>query len=61
MHPIVQAISAFDPVRHFVEILRAVMLKGASWSDLRPQFAALAGTGACVLLAAVTAMRRRLA
>jgi ABC-2 type transport system permease protein len=55
-----QILSAFDPVRHFVEILRAVMLRGAGWRDLAPQLVALGGMGVTVLLAAVTAMRARL-
>jgi ABC-2 type transport system permease protein len=55
-----QPFSAFTPVRHFVEILRAVLLKGASFGDLQAQFAALAGIGLAVLALAVVVLRRRL-
>ncbi len=53
-------VSAFDPVRHFVEILRAVLLKSARITDLLPQLAALAGIGTTVFMMAVAMLRRRL-
>ncbi len=44
-----QRITLFDPMRHFVEILRGCMLKGASWRDLAPQLVALASLGAFLM------------
>ena len=55
-----QPATAFNPVRHMVEILRAVMLKGATWGDVLPQLTALAGLGVTLLGLAVVAMSRRL-
>lgn len=53
-------VSAVDPVRHMVEILRAVMLKSASWADVAAPLTALAGIGLTVFGAAVVALRSRL-
>lgn len=50
-----------DPVRHFVEILRGVLLKGAGWSDLAPQLIALAGMGVAVFTLSARALSRKLA
>lgn len=55
-----QPLTAFDPMRHFVEILRAVMLKDARLADIAPQLAALAGLGAVLFGAAITSLRRGL-
>ncbi len=60
MPEVLQVASAFNPVRHFVEIMRAVMLKGASWPDLLPQVAALSGMCVCFFSLALSAMRRNL-
>ena len=53
-------VTALNPVRHFVEVLRAVLLKGASFSDLTSQFVALAGIGITLFGAASYTLRRRL-
>jgi len=29
-----QPLTVFDPVRHFVEVIRAVLLKGAGFAEL---------------------------
>lgn len=56
-----QPLSGLTPVRHFVEILRAVLLKDASMTELASPFVALAGMGLAVYAAAAYLMRRRLA
>jgi ABC-2 type transport system permease protein len=33
-----QNITLFNPIRYFVEIIRMVMLKGATFSDITTQF-----------------------
>ncbi|MCK5800464.1 MAG: ABC transporter permease [Deltaproteobacteria bacterium] len=53
-------LSGFTPVRHFVEILRAVLLKNATFSDLGAQLLALAGMGLSVYALAAFVLRRRL-
>ncbi len=60
MPPWMQPVTALNPVRHMVEILRAVMLKGASWGDVLAQLTALAGLGVTLLGLAVVAMSQRL-
>ncbi|TNF38268.1 MAG: ABC transporter permease [Deltaproteobacteria bacterium] len=55
-----QPLTAFNPVRHFVEVMRAVMLKGSSFEDLLPQLAALAGMGLSIFGLAVVTLSRRL-
>ena len=55
-----QHITHFNPVRHFVEVLRAVLLKGATIGDIGPQLVALGGLGIVVFLLAVMAMQRQL-
>ncbi|MBI4701717.1 MAG: ABC transporter permease [Deltaproteobacteria bacterium] len=54
-------LSGLSPIRHFVEILRAVLLKGAGVMDLGPQLVALAGIGIVVFVASAALLRRRLA
>ncbi len=55
-----QPVTAFNPVRHFVEILRAVLLKGATVADLAAPFTALAAIGVTLFLSATLALRRTL-
>jgi ABC-2 type transport system permease protein len=55
-----QPLSGFTPVRHFVEIMRAVLLKNATLAELAPQFVALAGMGIAVYGASAYFLRRRL-
>ncbi|MBU0553280.1 ABC transporter permease [Myxococcota bacterium] len=56
-----QPLTLLDPMRHMVEILRGVLLKGASLADLAPQLLWLAGMGLTVFTAAAVALRKRLA
>ncbi len=55
-----QVVTMADPMRHFVEILRAGLLKGAGWSDLAPQLLALAALAVLLMAAAVLRFRKRL-
>jgi ABC-2 type transport system permease protein len=50
-----------NPVRYFIEILRANLLKGATFADMGWRLAALAGLAAAILLAAVVRFRKRAA
>lgn len=52
--------TTLTPVRHFVEIIRSVLLKGATFSDIAPQFVALAGLGVVLYGASAMVLRRRL-
>lgn len=56
-----QPFTVLDPVRHFVEVLRAVLLKSASTTELAPQLVALAALGVGVYSTAVRSLRRSLA
>lgn len=38
-----QTITLFNPIRYFVEIIRMVMLKGATFSDITTQFSIITG------------------
>ncbi|MDP3353891.1 MAG: ABC transporter permease, partial [Flavobacteriaceae bacterium] len=38
MPPWAQYITDFNPIKYFVKVMRMVMLKGASFSDILPQF-----------------------
>lgn len=49
------------PVRHFIEIMRGCLLKGASIRDLGQQMIALSVLGAGLLAVSVARFRRRLA
>mgnify|MGYP006293465947 CR=1 FL=1 len=55
-----QPFSNFTPVRHFVTILRAVLLKNSSIVDLGHHFIALAGLGLTVYATSAYLLRRRL-
>ncbi len=53
-----QWLTVVNPVRHFLEIVRAVFLKGAGFSALWPQFLALTLIGGGVLALASTRFRK---
>lgn len=55
-----QPLTLLIPMRHFLEILRRCLLKGATLVDLVPQLAALAILGAALLAISVARFRRRL-
>jgi ABC-2 type transport system permease protein len=48
-----------NPVRYFIEILRANLLKGATFVDMGWRLGALAGLSALILLTAVARFRKR--
>jgi ABC-2 type transport system permease protein len=56
-----QPLTMLNPVRHFVEIMRAVLLKSATAADVASQLLALALLGLAMFGAASWVVRRRLA
>ena len=50
-----------NPLRHYIEIVRGVLIKGASLADLWRQVAALAGIGLLVLGGASLRFKKRIA
>ena len=61
MAPWVQKASMINPVRHFVTISRAILMKGAGPSEIAQPFAILAGFAVVVLAVAVRQYRKRTA
>lgn len=55
-----QPLTLADPVRHMVEILRAVLLKGAGFADLSRQMWTLAGMGVAVFATSVFVLKRKM-
>jgi ABC-2 type transport system permease protein len=55
-----QAATAVVPTRYFFVIIRGIMLKGAGWTELWPQAAALVGLGAVILALSISRFRKRL-
>jgi ABC-2 type transport system permease protein len=49
------------PMRHYIEIMRGCLLKGAGLADLAPQMIALTVLGVAILGASIALFRRRLA
>ncbi|HET6369817.1 MAG TPA: ABC transporter permease, partial [Nitrospiria bacterium] len=49
MPPLFQWLTLVNPVRHYLEIVRAIFLKGAGLEALWPQYLALSGMGAGLL------------
>ncbi|MCK6550553.1 ABC transporter permease [Myxococcota bacterium] len=56
----VQPLSLADPVRYYVEILRAVLLKGAGFADLAQQFVTLAIFGVALITIGSVRFHKRL-
>src|SRR5215475_1163148 len=61
MAPWVQQVSIVNPVRHFVTISRAILMKGAGLAEIAQPFLILMGTAAAVLFVAVQQYRKRAA
>ena len=61
MAPWVQQVSIINPVRHFVTISRAILMKGAGLPEIAQPFLILAGTAALVLSVAVRQYQKRAA
>jgi ABC-2 type transport system permease protein len=55
-----QPFTLLIPIRHFVEIMRACLLKGAGFGDLAPQMIALAVLGIALLAISVLRFRKQL-
>lgn len=60
MPPAFQWLTLLNPLRHYLEIVRAVFLKGAGLDVLWPQHLALAALGAAILAAAAGRFGKRL-
>jgi ABC-2 type transport system permease protein len=60
MPPLVQWLTWVNPLRHYLEIVRGVFLKGTGPDVLWPQIAALASLGAGLLALSATRFRKRL-
>jgi ABC-2 type transport system permease protein len=60
MPAVIQWLTYINPVRYFVEISRSVMLKGAGFSDLYFQFAALGCFGVAILALSALRFKKRL-
>jgi ABC-2 type transport system permease protein len=61
MAPWVQAVSQLNPVRHFVTISRAILMKGAGPAEIARPFLALTAFGAVMLALAVRQHAKRTA
>jgi ABC-2 type transport system permease protein len=57
----VQWLTQLNPLRHYIEIARGVLVKGASLADLWRQTASLAAIGVVVLAGASLRFRKRIA
>jgi len=55
-----QPLTLLDPVRHFVEVMRGVLLEGASPAELSDRVLALAALSVTVYGSAILILRRRL-
>lgn len=54
-----QWVARFNPMMHFIALMRAVMLKGAGFADVARELAVLATAGALVLTIAVRQYHKR--
>jgi ABC-2 type transport system permease protein len=61
MPPLFQWLTVINPVRHYLEIVRGIFLKGTGFMPLWPQYAALAAIGLAILLFAALRFEKRIA
>jgi ABC-2 type transport system permease protein len=61
MAPWVQTVTMINPVRHFVAIARAILMKGAGLADIARPFLILVATAVLVLTVAVRQYHKRVA
>jgi ABC-2 type transport system permease protein len=61
MSPWMQAVSQLNPVRHFVTISRAILIKGAGLDEVAPPLLILCGFAVVTLTLAVQRYRKRTA
>jgi ABC-2 type transport system permease protein len=55
-----QVASNFFPIRHYLSMMRGIMLKGATLRDLEPQLAALVSLGLASLILSLRSFRKTL-
>jgi ABC-2 type transport system permease protein len=60
MPEVFQVLTLANPLRHFLEVVRAIFLKGSGFTELWPQLTVLAGMAAVGLWAAVRRFRKTL-
>ncbi len=60
MTPVIRELTYLIPLRHFLEIVRGVCLKGLTPVEVWPQLAILLGLTVAALLGGMVALRRRL-
>jgi ABC-2 type transport system permease protein len=60
MPPLLQAISRFVPLQHYLTIVRGIMLRGAGLAELWPQVVALSLLGLVMGMVALRSVARRL-
>ncbi len=53
-----QKLTILNPARHFLELVRAIFLKGAGFTDLWPQILILTGMAALIMIVAVRRFSR---
>jgi len=54
-----QVVANVNPMRHFITLMRAVLLKGAGLPDVAPQLVVLAVSGVVVLAVAMRQYHKR--
>jgi ABC-2 type transport system permease protein len=60
MPKLFQYLTTIIPIRYFFVIIRGIMLKGAGWSELWPQAAALLVLGTLILALSVARFHKKL-
>ena len=53
-----QAVTLFNPLKYFIEVMRLVYLKGSRFADMIPQFLALCGFAAAFGVWAILSYRK---
>lgn len=57
----IQPLTQLNPMRHFVQVLRSVLLRGAGWSDVQRPILILLAIGLTLLITASLRFRRKIA
>jgi ABC-2 type transport system permease protein len=60
MPPWLRPVTLLNPIRHYAEVARGVLLRGAGLADVWPQLAALLAIGAAILALATLRFHRRI-
>ncbi|HKG21017.1 MAG TPA: ABC transporter permease [Blastocatellia bacterium] len=61
MPPVIRAIGFIIPATHFLEIIRGIVLRGASFVDLMPEVITLGGMGLALLILSAFTFRKKFA